>query len=92
MDRLQKIYSSTRKRKYRKAFEGLSEPEITEIVNDIRYARLVQKTPIRELVDHYGLDKSVVHRIGTGQSYRNVPLDARMRRAIKAIEAKVDQS
>lgn len=82
-EELQDVYSKTRAQ--RKLSKRYSREELSQVVNAIRYARLIDNTPIAQLAETYGININVVHRIGTGHAFKGVPFDERMRIAVDRI-------
>ena len=79
---LQRVYKETIGRRSR-----ISRESKVEIVNSVRYLRLFEGKSPKEIGEMYDIHPKSVDRIASGEYYRDVPLDERMREAVAAREA-----
>ncbi len=84
---LQDVYRKTRAR--RKLDYKIKPEDKVRVINEIRYKRLIENRTLQEIALEYGLDVNLVHRIGSGKSFKNVPFDERMRGAVDALRKKL---
>lgn len=86
---LQHLYNKTKRQ--RKLSHRLTPEQTAELVNEIRYERLIVGTPCGELAEKYDMDQNVVWRIGAGTAFKEIPFDDRLRGAVEALRAQVER-
>ena len=85
---LQHLYNTTKRQ--RKLSHRLSPEQIDQLVNEIRYERLINGTSCAALAEKHDMDPNIVWRIGAGTLFKGVPFDDRMREAVEGLRAQVE--